>query len=189
MTDNLKIVQRHLPVECYTYSSAGAPKSLKVAGVVEHFFSGRYAFPEDRYDLDKCWQLMRDLNFEPKEREFGLYDGPRMSASAHFLIGRDGTILELVPLEFRAFHAGSSQFNGRKHCNNFMVGIENIGSLGDEYTEAQYIANADLCSYLMLEYEFSVEMITGHENVCIPPGRKKDPGKTFDWNKLRAMIG
>ena len=89
----------------------------------------------------------------------------------------------------RAFHAGRSQFKGRQYCNNYMVGIENIGSYGDDYTEMQYISNADLCTQLMLEHSgITTDNNVGHEDVCVPLGRKKDPGPTFDWARLRAMI-
>lgn len=44
--------------------------------------------------------------------------------SAHFLIGRDGRVAQLAPLNRVAYHAGASEHNGRKHCNQFSIGIE-----------------------------------------------------------------
>ena len=43
--------------------------------------------------------------------------------SAHFVIERDGTIVQMVPLNRRAYHAGASSLNGKPHCNNFTIGI------------------------------------------------------------------
>lgn len=190
MEQNLIIHKRHLPAACYSYSSTGAPKAMEdYSGIVQHFFSGRWTFPEDKYNLEKCWQLMHDLNFETEQRKYNLYHGPRVSASAHYMIGRCGTILELVPLAFRAFHAGKSEFEGRRDCNRYMIGIENLGTEYDDYTAAQYIANAKLCKQLMLMHpNIKLNTITGHEDICVPPGRKKDPGEHFDWPMLRAMI-
>ena len=182
------IIPRYLPVQCYgqrhmTY----APKSLRVQGITQHYFSGEYAFPADRFNLDKCWQLMHDLNFEEEGRLFDVYPtGPRASVSAHFMIGREGEILQLVPLLFQAWHAGTSEWNGKKHCNQYMVGIENIGAYNVPYTDAQYKSNAYLCALLMDEYHIDDSMIVGHEDVA--PGRKKDPGPTFEWLRLRNAI-
>jgi len=180
MDKNLAITERHLPEECYS------PRPLAIEGVVQHYFSGKYAFPEDPYHLANCWELMHDLNFEREERLFALYTGPRQYASAHYMIGREGEILEMVPLTNQAYHAGKSEWHGKKSCNGFMVGIENIGEYGVEFTDKQYESNARLCAQLMTEYGFGLNMITGHEFVS--PGRKKDPGPTFNWQHLHELI-
>lgn len=188
-TSNLQIVQRHLPEQCYSYSSAGnKPKSLtEILGIVQHYFSGRFAFPDDKYDADKCWQLMHDLNFEPGDRRYDVYAGPKISASAHFINPRTGPVIECVPLRYRAHHAGTSWWDGRKGCNRFMIGIENIGSYGDPYTDSQYENLANLVAQLMLEHpSIRRDYHVGHSDVS--PGRKKDPGPSFDWNRLNEMI-
>ena len=183
------IIHRYLPIQCYGQSRLYyQPKPLMPEGVVQHFFSGQYTFSKDPFDLEKCWRLMHDLNMQPEDRQFDLYpdDAPKVSASAHFMIGREGEIVQLVPLDFQAWHAGKSKWKGRSNCNDFMIGIENIGLLNFKYTEYQYKANAALCRWLMDEYGFSLDMITGHENVA--PGRKKDPGPTFNWDLLHDLI-
>lgn len=185
----MNITKRFLPIQCYGQSKKGlAPAQLKIDGIVQHYFSCINVRPADPYSMENCWNLMHDLNFEQDDREFEIYYGPKASASAHFIIGRDGDIVQMVPLEFQAWHAGPSEFNGRKWCNNYMVGIENVGSAGVDFTRPQYIANAELCAWLMKKYRFSMDMITGHDTVALPPGRKHDPGETFEWDNLRSRI-
>jgi len=74
------------------------------------------------------------------------------------------------------------------NCNEFMIGIENVGYHEVPFTEAQYTANAHLCAWLMAEYGFETDMIAGHEDVAIPRGRKQDPGPSFDWHHLHQLI-
>ena len=189
MTSRPSIQHRYLPVQCYGSARRDfAPRRLKPLGIVQHYFSGRYAFPEKRFDQELCWRLMHDLNFEPDERKFGIYDGPRVAASAHFIIGRNGEIWQLVPHEFVAWHAGKSAFGGLLNCNDFMIGIENVGTGDTPFTELQYQANASLCAWLMAKYDFGQDMIAGHSDVAIPEGRKKDPGPYFDWHYLHTLI-
>lgn len=45
-------------------------------------------------------------------------------ASVHFVIELDGTIVQQVPTNRRANHAGASSYNGRSGCNGFSIGIE-----------------------------------------------------------------
>src|ERR1017187_5114335 len=51
-----------------------------------------------------------------------------LKVSAHFLIRRDGAIIQFVPCGKRAWHAGASSWQGRPACNNFSIGIELEGS-------------------------------------------------------------
>jgi len=186
----MNIEERYLPIQCYGSSRNGyQPSALSIKGIVQHYFSAVYVDQENAYDPDVCWKLMRDLNFSEEERLYGLYaNAPRMPASAHYFICRDGKIIQLVPLEFQSWHAGSSEFKKMKGCNGFMVGIENICIHGKSYTDEQYTANAELSLWLMARYGFTIDWITGHENVAVPTGRKKDPGPSFDWKKLFDLI-
>jgi len=183
----MEVIKKFLPVQCYASAKNNfTPKKIQIEGILQHYYSCINVNPERPYNLDLCWQLMHDLNLEPGDRLSDLYQGKKTYASAHFMIGRDGTILQLVPLEFQAWHAGVSEFNGRKHCNRFMVGIENIGAAGVPYTDEQYNSNAWLCAWLMDKYNIETDFIAGHEDVA--PGRKKDPGELFEWSTLHALI-
>jgi len=159
----------------------------EVAGIVVHYFSGKYQFPDDQFDADKCFDLFKDLNRPASEREhYKMTDvKKRMYASAHFMIARDGTVFDLVPLPSKAWHAGKSEWNGKANCNNWMVGIELIATNDSGYTDEQYAALIELTNKLIEKFDISWDNIAGHENVS--PGRKVDPGELFDWDRYRAM--
>jgi AmpD protein len=107
-----------------------------------------------------------------------------LRVSSHFLVRRDGAIVQFVPCARRAWHAGASAWRGASRCNDFSVGIEVEGTDAQPYADAQYAALARLCRALLRRYP--IEDIVGHCDVA--PGRKTDPGPAFDWARLaRAM--
>ena len=109
--------------------------------------------------------------------------------SAHYAIARDGQIYTLVPDDKRAWHAGVSKMpisdNPRENVNNFSIGIELIGSMESGFTDRQYQALTELTLNLCSKHP--IKFITGHEQIS--PGRKTDPGSSFDWQKYQALIG
>ena len=105
--------------------------------------------------------------------------------SAHFLIRRDGELVQFVPCSKRAWHAGESLWKGRTRCNDFSVGVELEGTGEVSYTDAQYDRLADLTRALKQRY--GITDIAGHSDVA--PGRKRDPGPSFDWKRYRALLG
>ena len=107
-----------------------------------------------------------------------------LKVSAHFLIRRDGAVLQFVPTELRAWHAGVSNWRGRTRCNDFSVGIELEGSDDCEFEDAQYEALIALVRALRARY--AIADIVGHSDIA--PGRKTDPGPCFDWLRLRRLI-
>ncbi len=100
--------------------------------------------------------------------------------SAHFLIRRDGQLVQFVSCLKRAWHAGISQWQQRERCNDFSVGIELEGSDFEEFTEAQYASLQILLAALQLSYP--IQAIVGHSEIA--PGRKTDPGPFFDWQRI-----
>ena len=100
--------------------------------------------------------------------------------SAHFLIRRDGQLVQFVSCLKRAWHAGISQWQQRERCNDFSVGIEIEGSDFEEFTEAQYASLQILLAALQLSYP--IQAIVGHSEIA--PGRKTDPGPFFDWQRI-----
>jgi N-acetyl-anhydromuramoyl-L-alanine amidase len=111
----------------------------------------------------------------------------RLRVSAHCLIRRDGELVQYVPFERRAWHAGLSRFDGRERCNDFSVGIELEGTDTGDYTDAQYRVLAAVTTALMQAYPaITPERITGHSDIA--PGRKTDPGPGFDWTRFRTML-
>ena len=110
----------------------------------------------------------------------------QMRVSAHCLIRRDGSIIQYVPFNKRAWHAGVSIYKGREKCNDFSVGVELEGCDDVAYTEEQYVALATMTEELKKAYPLIKGNITGHCDIA--PGRKTDPGKAFDWEKYLGLI-
>lgn len=116
--------------------------------------------------------------------DFGDLEGLRVSS--HVLVRRDGSLVQFVPFDRRAWHAGASSFEGRDNCNDFAVGIELEGTDHNGYRDAQYTALIEVCRLLVAEYAVPVRNIVGHSDIA--PGRKSDPGPFFDWPKLRQAL-
>jgi AmpD protein len=107
--------------------------------------------------------------------------------SAHVVIRRIGEPVQYVPFHERAWHAGASEYRGRKACNDFSIGIELEGSDDEAYTDAQYDTLRMLIAALIKSYPpLNRDAIAGHSDIA--PGRKSDPGPAFDWDRLRASL-
>lgn len=103
-----------------------------------------------------------------------------LEVSAHFLLRRDGRIIQFVSCDERAWHAGRSNFAGRENCNDFSIGIELEGTDTIPFTDEQYQSLARLTDVLMAHYPgIRSDRIVGHADIA--PGRKTDPGPAFDW--------
>jgi AmpD protein len=110
-----------------------------------------------------------------------------MQVSSHFLIRRDGELVQYVGCDRRAWHAGRSCWQGREDCNDFAIGIELEGADDVPYTDQQYRVLAELTRSLINYYpELTEDRITGHEDVA--PGRKTDPGPAFDWKRFEKLV-
>ena len=108
-----------------------------------------------------------------------------LEVSSHLLIERTGRVVQFVPFDKRAWHAGASSFDGRDNCNDFSIGIELEGTDCQPFTEIQYQILASISHSLMLSYpEITLNRITGHSDIA--PGRKTDPGPLFDWVYFRS---
>ena len=108
-----------------------------------------------------------------------------LRVSAHFLIRRDGALIQFVSCSDRAWHAGVSSWRGRDRCNDFSVGIELEGTDTRPYARVQYSRLAALL--LALRRRYPIEAAVGHSDVA--PGRKTDPGLAFDWDRLARLTG
>jgi N-acetyl-anhydromuramoyl-L-alanine amidase len=114
------------------------------------------------------------------------YGGLReLEVSAHFLIRRDGEILQFVPCTRRAWHAGASQWDGRCRCNDFSIGIELEGADDVPFTDSQYDRLVRLTRALRAAYP--IRAAVGHSDIA--PGRKSDPGRHFDWPRFLGSAG
>ena len=104
-----------------------------------------------------------------------------LRVSAHFLIRRDGELIQFVSSTKRAWHAGVSNWLGQENCNDFSIGIELEGCDQLGFEDAQYIALLRLLAELHRRH--SIQAVVGHSDIA--PGRKTDPGPCFDWSRVR----
>jgi AmpD protein len=110
-----------------------------------------------------------------------------LRVSSHVLIRRDGEILQFVPFQERAWHAGVSNYEGRSACNDFSIGIELEGTDELPYEDVQYMQAGAVIRALLAAYPaLSAQRVVGHSDIA--PGRKTDPGCAFDWGRLRAGL-
>lgn len=103
-----------------------------------------------------------------------------LRVSAHFLIRRDGELIQFVACDRRAWHAGVSSWRGRERCNDFSIGVELEGCDELPFADIQYRILDRLIQDLRARYP--IEAIAGHSDIA--PGRKTDPGPCFDWGRL-----
>ena len=104
-----------------------------------------------------------------------------VKVSAHFLVRRDGRVLQFVSTNERAWHAGLSEFRGRQRCNDFSVGIELEGSDFENFCDVQYQSLAILTISLAAKYP--ITDVVGHQHIA--PDRKTDPGPYFNWQRFQ----
>ncbi|MCG6967090.1 MAG: 1,6-anhydro-N-acetylmuramyl-L-alanine amidase AmpD [Chromatiaceae bacterium] len=110
-----------------------------------------------------------------------------LEVSAHLLVRRDGSVVQFVALDRRAWHAGQSDFCGRERCNDFSIGIELEGTDDQPYSEAQYRHLALLTRHIQdLFPAITAQRIVGHSDIA--PGRKTDPGPGFSWARYRTLL-
>lgn len=111
----------------------------------------------------------------------------QLRVSAHLLIRRDAELLQYVPLEQRAWHAGQSCFEAREACNDYSIGIELEGADDTPYSDGQYAALISVTREIMAIYPaITPRRIVGHSDIA--PGRKTDPGPAFDWQRYLGAL-
>ena len=149
------------------------PRRMPVSLLVIHSIS----LPPDEFgghDIERLFTNTLDCGAHP------YYAGLQgLRVSSHFLIRRDGAIVQFVPCDRRAWHAGVSNWQGRGRCNDFSIGIELEGCDSQPFDERQYRALIRLTRRLRRRYP--VRDIAGHADIA--PGRKTDPGPFFDWGR------
>ena len=154
------------------------PSGERVSLVVLHAIS----LPSGEFGSDAIQRLFTNTLDYTLHPYFESLRGLRVSA--HFLIRRAGDIVQFVPCSKRAWHAGASSFAGRENCNDFSVGIELEGTEDIAYTNPQYEAIRALVSALCARYP--ITDVVAHSDIA--PGRKTDPGPSFDWERLRSAL-
>ncbi|MDB2380692.1 1,6-anhydro-N-acetylmuramyl-L-alanine amidase AmpD [Luminiphilus sp.] len=111
-----------------------------------------------------------------------------LEVSAHFLIKRTGEVIQFVPTQKAAWHAGVSLWRGRERCNDFSIGIELEGTDTHLYTHEQYERLEEIIVKCRDAHpEIPRDAIVGHSDIA--PGRKTDPGDSFDWQRIQKILG
>lgn len=159
----------------------GRPIEQDISLIVIHCIS----LPPEQFGGHYIDQLFcNQLN--PAEHEYfeNIY---QLKVSAHVLIKRTGEVVQYVPFNKRAWHAGESAYQGRNKCNDFSIGIELEGTESQDYTDIQYQQLKTIVLALFSQYpDLSAEKIVGHCDIS--PGRKTDPGESFDWNRFFTSL-
>ena len=158
---NIEIIQKKSP------NFDERPKGTKINSIIIHY-TGMKTFEEAYKKLcDKSSKV-----------------------SSHYLIGRDGRIINLVDEKYRAWHAGVSRWKGIDNLNNNSIGIE-LENPGHEFgyisfSKKQMNALILLCKEIKKRYDIKAEWVLGHSDIS--PGRKLDPGEKFDWKTIRKIF-
>jgi AmpD protein len=155
------------------------PAGTEASLVVLHSIS----LPRGRYGGSAIERLFTNRLDPAEHPSFAGLAGLRVSS--HFLIHRGGELVQFVPLEARAWHAGASRWRGRERCNDFSIGIELEGTDDGPFERAQYERLAGLLR--QLAPALPLRELAAHSDVA--PGRKTDPGAGFDWRRLLAALG
>jgi len=163
---------RRLPSPNFDARPAGARVDLLV---VHHI-----SLPPGRFSGDAIERLFTNRLAPDAHPSFAALGALRVSV--HFLIRRRGELLQFVDADARAWHAGASRFRGRERCNDFSIGVELEGDGEHPFTQAQYARLAALATVLAQRYP--LRWAAGHSDIA--PGRKTDPGPTFEWPRFLA---
>ena len=163
--------------QCASPNQDERPDGCEPELIVIHGIS----LPPGEFDGDYVEQLFTDCLDPQAHPYFACLDG--VHVSAHLLLRRDGSLLQFVPFNRRAWHAGESSFRGRSSCNDFSIGIELEGCDDVAYSEQQYAELVCVVSALIGSYpKLCARQVVGHCDIA--PGRKTDPGPAFDWLRL-----
>ena len=154
------------------------PSDAQVDLIVVHSISlppGVYGGPE----VEQLFTNQLDWDAHPYFQQIR-----GIEVSAHFFLRRTGELVQFVSTDERAWHAGTSSWQGRSNCNDHSVGIELEGLEGQSFEPAQYLALSELCQ--ALQQRHPIAWVAGHEHIA--PGRKFDPGPGFSWPQLQQAL-
>jgi AmpD protein len=158
------------------------PEGAEVSLVVLHSIS----LPSGVYGSDAGGDAIEQLftnRLDPAAHP-SFADLAGLRVSSHFLIRRSGSLVQFVPLQARAWHAGASRWRGRERCNDYAVGIELEGTDDSAFAPAQYACLARLVN--KLQSSLPLREFAAHSDVA--PDRKTDPGAHFDWPRFLSVL-
>jgi N-acetylmuramoyl-L-alanine amidase len=126
--------------------------------------------------------ILHQTTNDDAERALRTLTDPLKKVSAHYLVGRDGAIVQLVDERARAWHAGESWWGGLSDLNSASIGIELDNNGEEPFASAQIEALLELLADLKTRYRIPDANFLGHGDVA--PGRKVDPSRHFPWKRL-----
>jgi N-acetylmuramoyl-L-alanine amidase len=150
-------------------------------------------FNDRRHNAKPEYIILHYTDTLTTKEALDLLCAPKHEASAHYVIERDGHILQLVDDDKRAWHAGQSYWRGITDMNSQSIGIEIVnaghrnqidGEPLEPYPDAQITAVIALCKAIIDRRAILPENILAHSDIA--PARKKDPGEHFPWTTLKA---
>lgn len=154
------------------------PAGTQVSLLLVHSIS----LPPGRYGGDAIERLFTN-RLQPEAHPY-FREIAHLRVSAHFLVRRDGTLVQFVPVHMRAWHAGVSRWRGAGRCNDFSIGVELEGTDRARFADAQYRCLGRLMRALAAR--LPLRAIAAHSDVA--PDRKTDPGVRFDWARCLAAV-
>ncbi|MRR50366.1 MAG: 1,6-anhydro-N-acetylmuramyl-L-alanine amidase AmpD [Rhodocyclaceae bacterium] len=154
------------------------PPGVEVSLMVIHAIS----LPPGQFGGDGIAALFTN-RLDPNQHPY-YRDIASLRVSSHFLLRRDGRLVQFVSCDLRAWHAGLSNWKGRERCNDFSIGIELEGCDDCPFEDAQYQALNRLLAALRTRYPNAD--VAGHSDIA--PGRKTDPGPCFDWSRVTSTL-
>ncbi len=166
---------KHMPSPNYDQR----PEGVSIDTVVIHHIS----LPPGEFGSKSIEDFFCN-RLDPKEHPY-FSEIAHLQVSSHFLITRSGELIQFVPISKRAWHAGASQLFDRERCNDFSIGIELEGTGDIPFEEAQYKTLSKLT--ILINEANSIRFFVGHSDIA--PGRKTDPGQSFDWKQFASQTG
>ena len=171
-------IENHIFKQSQIYNSPNfneRPDESDIRLIIIHCIS----LPPDQYGGDFVKDFFLN-NLDTTKHEY-FNEIKDFKVSPHIFIKRNGEVLQFVPFNKRAWHAGKSIFRGVPDCNDYSIGIELEGSEDDFFSKEQYSSLIIATKAIIETYPLiNKENIIGHSDIS--PGRKTDPGKVFEWN-------
>ncbi|MDR0563466.1 MAG: N-acetylmuramoyl-L-alanine amidase [Azoarcus sp.] len=130
--------------------------------------------------------ILHHTSSDTLERSLAVLTSPRAGVSSHYLIDRDGQVLQLVDENLRAWHAGESYWAGNTDMNSVSIGIELVNNGKQPFDSAQIDSLLALLADIKVRNKIPRANFIGHADVA--PGRKTDPSALFPWKQL-ALAG
>ena len=159
--------------------------SLKIGLNLERNYSINFDLPERNKKLIN-FVIIHYTGMKIESKAIKRLTDPKFKVSAHYFIKNNGTIVNMVPDDYVAWHAGVSNWKNFKSLNKYSIGVE-LSNPGHKhgyknFSHKQISSLTKLLKMFIKRYKIKTKNILGHSDVA--PSRKKDPGERFPWKKL-----